>query len=72
MLFHIKESHALTKHVSASVLTDESFKQLAGIFDMAFVNKTGIYQCEMNDDALKGVCDFIKNAYKEKNRISKF
>ncbi|XP_053404071.1 uncharacterized protein LOC128558521 [Mercenaria mercenaria] len=60
LLFHIKESHALTKQASTSVLTDQTFKALGGIFDMAFVNGKGIYQCEMNDIALEGVCTFIR------------
>jgi hypothetical protein len=60
LLFHIKEIHALTKQASTAVLTDRSFKDLGGIFDLAFVNGKGLYQCEMNENAMKSVCDFIK------------
>ncbi|XP_053392242.1 uncharacterized protein LOC128554935 [Mercenaria mercenaria] len=60
MLIHNKESHALPKLTSSSVLTDHAFQKLGGVFDLAFVNRRGIYQCEMNDISLDKVCTFIK------------
>ncbi|XP_053404067.1 uncharacterized protein LOC128558520 [Mercenaria mercenaria] len=66
MLIHNKKNHALPKLTSSSVLTDQKFRKLGGVFDLAFFDGRGIYKCEMNDIALKRVCTFIKQ-----NRIDR-
>ncbi|XP_053404315.1 uncharacterized protein LOC123537188 [Mercenaria mercenaria] len=67
MLIHNKESHALPKLTSSFVLTDQEFQNLGGVFDLAFFERRGIYQCEMNDIALDKVCTFIKKNWGDTN-----
>lgn len=60
LVFHHKDIHALPNQSSERVLTEPEFKELGGIFDIAFLSDKGIYECEMNRVASISIEEFLK------------
>lgn len=59
VIFYMKEEHALPASESSAVLTGREFKELGGIFDMAYLKGRGIFQCKMNKTSVPKLANFI-------------
>jgi hypothetical protein len=59
LIFHHKDIHALPNQSSELVLTGPVFKDLGGIFDIAFLSEKGIYDCTMNQESAVGIETFL-------------
>ena len=59
LVFHHKDVHALPNQASDRVLTEPEFKELGGIFDIAFLADKGIYACDMNRATAVGIEKFL-------------
>lgn len=68
VIFHHKEQHALTFLPSSQSLIGERFSVLGNIFDMAFLEKKGIYYCDMNACALNGIVHYLTAYLKPKKK----
>ncbi|XP_045187835.2 uncharacterized protein LOC123545573 [Mercenaria mercenaria] len=60
LIIHITEAHYLPNQNSSSNLTDQNFKKLRHIFDMAFKSGNGFFQCDMNERSINELCSFCK------------
>lgn len=59
VVFHHKDTHALPNQASDRVLVDPTFKELGGIFDIAFLSEKGVYSCKMNEDNISKIIAFL-------------
>ncbi|KAL4237654.1 hypothetical protein ACF0H5_002368 [Mactra antiquata] len=68
VMIHHKDVHALPQQLSERVLTGQEFKKLDFITDMAFLRDKGIFPCEINNNSLVKLVNFIKKKGKEYNK----
>jgi len=61
VILHNKKMHALPSQASERLLIGGSYKQLGLIVDLAYVTGDGMYTCDMNNNGLTRLCEFIKN-----------
>jgi len=51
----------LSSQSSERLLIGESYRQLGLIVDLTYVTGDGMYTCDMNNNGLTRLCQFIKN-----------
>ncbi|XP_041353169.1 uncharacterized protein LOC121371385 [Gigantopelta aegis] len=60
VVLHHKDIHVLPKLSSVKSLTGQEFQNLGTIVDMAFWKEKGLHQCDMNQQAIQKLSDFLK------------
>ncbi|KAL4237638.1 hypothetical protein ACF0H5_002352 [Mactra antiquata] len=59
LIFHHKDSHATSIQKSSRQLTGPEFKDIVGMYDLVFTKAKGIYDCDINTDAINSIIPFI-------------
>jgi len=67
VILHNKQTNKQTKQTALSSQSSErlliggSYRQLGLIVDLTYVTGDGMYTCDMNNNDLTRLCQFIKN-----------
>ncbi|CAG2199378.1 unnamed protein product [Mytilus edulis] len=59
VVLHHKEYHALPKQPSERLLIGSDYKHIGAIIDIAYLTHKGIYPCDMNENSLDRLVNFI-------------
>ncbi|CAC5423766.1 unnamed protein product [Mytilus coruscus] len=60
VVLHHKEFHALPRQPSEKLLIGSDYKHIGAIVDIAYLTTKGIYPCNMNENSLGRLFNFIK------------
>ncbi|XP_053404008.1 uncharacterized protein LOC123566456 [Mercenaria mercenaria] len=69
LLIHNKEAHALPTQKSSLTLTDQKFKNLRRIIDLAFTTGNGFYHCDMNSRGIDSLCSCCRPTPRNEVRL---